>query len=45
MDFFDIFIFNNVKSDLKITLCQQNKEVFMVNNIHLMGLENVTKFV
>ena len=28
MEFFDIFIFNNVKSDLKIILCQPNKVVF-----------------
>ena len=27
MEFFDIFIFNNVKSDLKIILCQPNKVV------------------
>ena len=27
VEFFDIFIFNNVKSDLEIILCQPNKVV------------------
>ena len=30
MELFDIFIFNNVKSNLKIILCQPNKVVFKV---------------
>ena len=30
MEFFDIFIFNNVKSDLKIILYQPTKVVFKV---------------
>ena len=32
---FDIFIFNNAKSDLKITLCQPNKVVFKVKVLSL----------
>ena len=35
VDFFDIFVFNNVKSDLKIILCQPNKVVFKVNVLSL----------
>ena len=35
MEFFDIFIFNNVKSDLKAILCQQNKVVFKVKVLSL----------
>ena len=35
VDFFDIFIFNNVKSDLKTILCQQNKVVFKVKVLPL----------
>ena len=35
VDFFDIFIFNNVKSDLKIILNQSNKVVFMVKVLPL----------
>ena len=27
MEFFDVFIFNNIKSDIKIILCQPNKVV------------------
>lgn len=38
MDFFDIFIFNNVKSDLKIILCQPNKVVFKVKVLSLYRL-------
>jgi hypothetical protein len=35
MEFFDIFIFNNVKSDLKAILCQPNKVVFKVKVLPL----------
>ena len=35
VDFFDIFIFNNVKSDLKIILYQQNK---VVSEIKVLSL-------
>lgn len=35
MEFFDIFIFNNVKSDLKIILYQQNK---VVSGIKVLSL-------
>jgi len=35
MDFFDIFIFNNVKFDHKITFCQPNKVVFKVKLLPL----------
>ena len=35
VDFFDIFIFNNVKSDLKIILCQPNRVVFKVKVLSL----------
>ena len=35
VDFFDIFIFNNVKLDLKIILCQTNKVVFKVKVLSL----------
>ena len=35
VEFFDIFIFNNVKSDLKIILCQPNKVVFKVKVLPL----------
>ena len=38
MDFFDIFIFNNVKSRLKIILCQPNKVVFKVKVLRLQRL-------
>ena len=38
MDFLDIFIFNNVKSDLKIILCQPNKVVFKVKVLSLYRL-------
>ena len=38
MEFFDIFIFNNVKSDLKAILCQQNKVVFKVKVLSLWRL-------
>ena len=33
--FLDIFIFDNVKSSLKIILCQPNKVVFKVNVLSL----------
>ena len=33
MDFFDIFIFNNVKSDLKIMFCQLNHSSFQGKSI------------
>ena len=35
MDFFDIFIFNNIKSDLEIILLQPNKVVFKVKVLPL----------
>ena len=35
VDFFDIFIFNNVKSGLKIILYQPNKVVFKVKVLSL----------
>ena len=35
VEFFDIFIFNNVKSDLKIILYQPNKAVFKVKVLPL----------
>ena len=35
MEFFDIFIFNNVKSDLKIILYQPNEVVFKVKVLPL----------
>ena len=35
MDFFDIFIFNNVKSDLKTILYQQNE---VVSEIKVLSL-------
>ena len=35
MDFFDIFIFNNVKSDLKIMFCQLN---IVVSKVKLLPL-------
>ena len=35
MDFFNIFIFNNIKSDLGIILLQPNKVVFKVKVLHL----------
>ena len=38
MEFFDIFIFNNVKSDLKIILYQPSKVVFKVKMLPLCGL-------
>ena len=38
MDFFDIFIFNNVKSGLKIILFQPNKVVFKVKVLSLQRL-------
>ena len=38
MNFFDLFIFNNVKSDLKTILCQPNKVVFKVKVLHLQRL-------
>ena len=38
VDFFDIFIFNNVKLDLKIILCQTNKVVFKVKVLSLQRL-------
>lgn len=37
MEFFDIFIFNNVKSDLKAILCQPNKVVFKVK-VHIKSV-------
>lgn len=43
MDFFDIFIFNNVKSRLKIILCQPNKVVFKVKVLHLQRLYTYRK--
>ena len=38
MDFFDIFIFNNVKSNLKIILYQQNKVVSEIKVLSLYRL-------
>ena len=38
MEFFDIFIFNNVKSDLKIILFQPNKVVFKIKVLSLWRL-------
>ena len=35
MEFFDIFIFNNVKSDLNVILYQLNKVVFKVKMLSL----------
>ena len=35
VEFFDIFIFNNVKSNLKTILCQPNKVVFKVKELPL----------
>ena len=35
MDFFNIFIFNNIKSDLEIILLQPNKVVFKVKVLPL----------
>ena len=35
VDFFDIFIFNNVKSDLEIILYQPNKVVFKEKELPL----------
>ena len=35
VEFFDIFIFNNVKSDLEIILYQSNKVVFKVKVLSL----------
>ena len=35
MEFFGIFIFNNVKSDLKAILCQPSKVVFKVKVLPL----------
>ena len=35
VEFFDIFIFNNVKSDLKIILYQPNEVVFKVKLLSL----------
>ena len=35
VEFFDIFIFNNVKSNLKTILCQPNKVVFKVKVLPL----------
>ena len=35
MEFFGIFIFNNVKSDLKIILCQPNKVVPKIKVLRL----------
>lgn len=38
VEFFDIFIFKNIKSDLKIILCQPNKVVFKVKVLSLQCL-------
>ena len=38
MEFFDIFIFNNVKSDLNVILNQLNKVVFKVKVLSLQRL-------
>jgi len=38
VEFFDIFIFNNVKSDLKIIFYQSNKVVFKVKVLSLQRL-------
>ena len=35
MNFFDLFIFNNVKSDLKTILCKSNKVAFKVKMLPL----------
>lgn len=35
VEFFDTFIFNNVKSAIKILLYQPNKAVFKVKVLHL----------
>lgn len=36
MDYFDIFMFDNVKPDLKIILCPPNKAVFKVKVLHFV---------
>ena len=38
VDFFDIFIFNNVKLGFKVILYQPNKVVFKVKMLPLCGL-------
>ena len=38
VEFFDIFIFKNIKSNLKIILCQPNKVVFKVKVLSLQCL-------
>lgn len=35
VEFFDMFIFNNVKSDLNIILCQPNKVAFKIKVLYL----------
>ena len=48
MDFFDILIFNNVKSDLKITFCQSSNAVSKVKMLpiylHWRGAFGVARF-
>ena len=36
MELFDIFIFNNVKSDLEIILCQPNQVVCMMKEYFMV---------
>ena len=43
VEFFGIFIFNNVKSDFEIILYQPNKVVFKVKVLHLQCLYSYRK--